>query len=229
MIESVSRLLELATGRDEPGPRRSQHTPGFELVLSPAIVARTVAAGVPDDATRGDPPERPAPCTLPREPGYLMSMLDDAHLPESDRSAPEQPPEALTAHDWSAGVDLEGSGDLRAAISNAMVGLKKRFYGKGPERARTYFNDNYVFCAMEGGLTRNEQTLVEAGEQDAVRNYRLLFEKVMDRPTIQAVEQLTGRHVIGYHSQVTFNPTRSLEIFVLDSAPDWRQPANRRA
>jgi uncharacterized protein YbcI len=156
-------------------------------------------------------------------------MPDDSHLPESDRSAPEQPPEALTAHDSSAGVDLEGSGDLRAAISNAMVGLKKRFYGKGPERARTYFNDNYVFCAMEGGLTRNEQTLVEAGEENAVRNYRLLFEKVMDRPTIQAVEQLTSRHVIGYHSQVTFNPTRSFEIFVLDSAPDWRQPANRRA
>ena len=161
--------------------------------------------------------------------GYLMGMPDDAHLPESDRSAPEQPPEALTAHDWRAGVDLEGSGDLRAAISNAMVGLKKRFYGKGPERARTYLNDNYVFCAMEGGLTRNEQTLVEAGEEDAVRNYRLLFQKVMDRPTIEAVEQLTGRHVIGYHSQLTFNPMRSFEIFVLDSNLEWRQPDNRRA
>jgi uncharacterized protein YbcI len=103
-----------------------------------------------------------------------------------------------------------------------MVGLKKRFYGKGPERARTYFNDNYVFCALEGGLTRNEQTLVEAGEEDAVRTYRLLFQKVMDGPTTEAVEKLTGRRVIGYHSQITFDPTRSFEIFVLDRAPDWR-------
>jgi uncharacterized protein YbcI len=158
-----------------------------------------------------------------------MHMTDDAQLPESDPPAPEQPPEALTAHDWSAGVDLERTGDLRAAVSNAMVGLKKRFYGKGPERARTYFNDNYVFCAMEGGLTRNEQTLVEAGEEDAVRNYRLLFQKTMDRPTVEAVEQLTGRQVIGYHSQITFNPTRSFEIFVLDQAPESRRPEGRRS
>jgi uncharacterized protein YbcI len=156
-----------------------------------------------------------------------MSMAHEAQPPEAGRPAPEQPPEALTGHDWSSGVDLERTGDLRAVISNAMVGLKKRFYGKGPERARTYFNDNYVFCALEGGLTRNEQTLVEAGEEEAVRNYRLLFQKVMDRPTIEAVQQLTGRHVIGYHSQVTFNPMRSFEIFVLDGAPKWSKPEER--
>ena len=128
----------------------------------------------------------------------------------------------------TAGLSQQGVIKAHTIMSLDQI-LKDMENGKGPERARTYFNDNYVFCAMEGGLTRNEQTLVEAGEENAVRNYRLLFEKVMDRPTIQAVEQLTSRHVIGYHSQVTFNPTRSFEIFVLDSAPDWRQPANRRA
>ena len=143
-------------------------------------------------------------------------MPDDAFTPP----APDQPPEALTDHDWSDGVDLERGGDPRAAISNAMVGLKKRFYGKGPERARTYFNDNYVFCALEGGLTRNEQTLVEAGEEEAVRSYRLRFQKVMENPTVEAIQQLTGRAVIGYHSQITFNPTRSFEIFVLDGPLD---------
>ena len=77
--------------------------------------------------------------------------------------SPADPAEALTEHDRTAGVDVETPGTMRAAISNAMVGLKKRYYGKGPERARTYLNDNYVFCAMEGVLTRNEETLVAAG------------------------------------------------------------------
>jgi uncharacterized protein YbcI len=154
-------------------------------------------------------------------------MPDDPYPAESNLPAPDQPPEALTGKDWSSEVDLERSGDLRAAISNAMVALKKRFYGKGPERARTYLNDNYVFCAMEGGLTRNEQTLVEAGEEEAVRDYRMVFQKVMDRPTIAAVEQLTRRTVIGFHSQITFNPTRSFEIFVLDQAPEWRHADDR--
>ena len=61
----------------------------------------------------------------------------------------------LVEHDWTDDVDVESPGSIRAALSNAMVGLKKRHYGKGPERARTFINDEYVFCALEGGLTRN--------------------------------------------------------------------------
>jgi uncharacterized protein YbcI len=153
-----------------------------------------------------------------RTPAFVDGSAMSAHsdMPEPDRPLAEQPPEALTGDDWSAGVDIERRGDLRAAISNAMVALKKRFYGKGPERARTYLNDNYVFCALEGGLTRNEQTLVEVGEEEAVRQYRLLFQKTVMKTTTAAIEELTGRAVMGYHSQVTFHPTRSFEIFVLD-------------
>ena len=125
-------------------------------------------------------------------------------------------PETLTEPDWLTDVDAETQG-VRSAISNAMVGLKKRYYGKGPEKARTYFGDNYIFCVLEGGLTRNEETLLGAGEEAAVREYRLLFQHTMTATTTQAVEDITGRTVIGYHSQITFEPTRSFEIFVLDA------------
>ena len=134
-----------------------------------------------------------------------------------DRPAHEQPPETLTAPDFRDGVDMESAGGTRAAISNAMVGLKKRFYGKGPEKARTYFGDNHVFCVLEGGLTPSEKTLVEAGQQAAVREFRLLFQETMRATTIGAVEEITGRKVIGYHSQIVFEPTTGFEIFVLDA------------
>src|SRR5215203_3048381 len=138
-------------------------------------------------------------------------------MPEPDRPLHDQPSEALTQVDATAGADIEsGRGhDTRAQISSAMVALKKRFYGKGPDRARSYLVDEYVFCAMEGGLTRNEETLVEAGEEQAVRDYRLLFQSTMAPTTTDAIEQLVGRRVIGYHSQITFRPTRAFEIFVL--------------
>ena len=138
-------------------------------------------------------------------------------MPAPEAPLPEQPPEALTAVDMSGEADIERRGDQRAKISNAMVALKKRFYGKGPERARSYLVDEYVFCAMEGGLTRNEEVLVEAGQEDAVRQYRLLFQETMTKTTTEAIEQITGRRVIGYHSQITFRPTRAFEIFVLES------------
>ena len=138
-------------------------------------------------------------------------------MPAPEAPLPEQPPEALTAVDMSGEADIERRGDQRAKISNAMVALKKRFYGKGPERARSYLVDEYVFCAMEGGLTRNEEVLVEAGQEHAVRQYRLLFQETMTKTTTEAIEQITGRRVVGYHSQITFRPTRAFEIFVLET------------
>jgi uncharacterized protein YbcI len=137
-------------------------------------------------------------------------------MPAPERPLAEQPGEALTGVDMSGVADFERRGDPRAQISNAMVALKKRFYGKGPERARSYVVDDYVFCAMEGGLTRNEEVLIEAGEEQAVRQYRLLFQEAMTKTTTEAIEQILGRHVVGYHSQITFNPTRTFEIFVLE-------------
>jgi uncharacterized protein YbcI len=100
-----------------------------------------------------------------------------------------------------------------------MVGLKKQFYGKGPSRARTFINENYVFCVLEGGLTRNEETLLEAGKGRTVRDYRLEFQETMTKATTEAVEQVTGRRVLTYNSQMLFDPARSFEIFVLDEPP----------
>ena len=57
----------------------------------------------------------------------------------------------LTKPDWSAGVKMDSGPSMRQQIANAMVGLKKEFYGKGPTEAKTYINDHYVFCVMKGG------------------------------------------------------------------------------
>ena len=129
-------------------------------------------------------------------------------------------PNALTERDWTEGVETEAGSTMRAEISNAMVGLKKGFYGRGPTKAKTFINDNYVFCVLEGGLTKNEETLVAAGEEDLVRRYRLRFQEVMTEATTGAVEQITGRKVLAYHSQITFNPEYAFEIFVLGDPSD---------
>ena len=138
---------------------------------------------------------------------------------EPPRPAHEQSGDVLTSQDWTKGVDVESPGSVRNALSNAMVALKKRYYGKGPENARTYLNDNFVFCVLEGGLTRNEQTLLDVGEEDLVRNFRLAFQEAMTKPTTEAVAQITGRKVIGYHSQIVFDPMHGFEVFVLDGPP----------
>jgi uncharacterized protein YbcI len=137
----------------------------------------------------------------------------------ADEEKVHEDAERLTRPDWLKDVDSDQSDrprSVRAEVSNAMVGLKKDFYGKGPTKAKTFLNDNYVFCVMEGGLTRNEQTLIERGHEDLVRTYRLRFQEAMEGPTVEAIQRITGRSVIGYHSQIVFKPDRAFEIFVLD-------------
>src|SRR5215217_5793690 len=132
-----------------------------------------------------------------------MSSQRDVGL---DRPPHAESGEALTGQDWTEGVEVERDQSVAAAISNAMVGLKKRYYGKGPRKAQTFLHGPYVICVLEGGLTRNEETLLAAGSEDAVRSHRLLFQATMSKPTTEAVAEITGRSVIGYQSQIVFDP-----------------------
>jgi uncharacterized protein YbcI len=118
----------------------------------------------------------------------------------------------------AAGADASSApaGAMRADLANAMVGLKKRYYGRGPVAAKAWVLDDYVFVAMEGGLTRNEETLLEAGKEDVVRSYRLTFQETVSEMTCGAVEEIMGRRVLTYHSQIVFSPMRTFEIFVLE-------------
>jgi uncharacterized protein YbcI len=124
------------------------------------------------------------------------------------------------AQDLIAAAGGQPPGSLRAAIANAMVGLKKQYYGRGPEAAKAFVEDDYIFVVLEGGLTRNEETLLAGGEHDIVRDYRLTFQQVVRDQFTTAVERITGRKVLDYHSQIVFDPPRSFEIFVLDQLPE---------
>jgi uncharacterized protein YbcI len=110
----------------------------------------------------------------------------------------------------------EPGGSLRAALANAMVGMKKKHYGRGPTAGKAWLLDDYVFVALEGGLTRSEETLLADGKEEEVRRYRLSFQETMGATVMEAVAEITGRRVLTYHSQIVFDPTRTFEIFVLE-------------
>ena len=106
-------------------------------------------------------------------------------------------------------------GDRLAAISNAIVAIFAEYYGRGPTKAKTYSFDNYLVAVLEDILTTVERTLVERGEEALVRKVRLTFQEATAERFMSAVSEIAGREVVGYHSQVTFNPSIGFEIFVL--------------
>jgi uncharacterized protein YbcI len=114
----------------------------------------------------------------------------------------------------------KGALSLQARLSQAIVRAMKELYGRGPTHARTYLCDEYVFCIMSGGLTRDEETMIRGGAHEAVRDYRLRFQEVIAPELMRRVEDVLHRKVLSYHSQVLFDPDRLVEIFVLDQPED---------
>ena len=115
----------------------------------------------------------------------------------------------------------ESAESLLTSISNEMVQAKKRFFGKGPEGVKTYMMDDLCFTVMRGGLTRAEQTMLDAGHPDQVRAFRQLFENEMADYLMGAVSEITGRTVVTYQSQIMFDPHIIVEMFVFaDRAPE---------
>jgi uncharacterized protein YbcI len=109
-----------------------------------------------------------------------------------------------------------GGGAQAAAISNALVQLHRRAYGKGPTKAKTYLLDDVVFCVLEGGALRIEETLRDAGEEEMVHQVRRTFQAALDGEFRQIIERATGRTVRVFMSQ--FDPENDIgvEIFFLN-------------
>jgi|SRR4051812_2301703 uncharacterized protein YbcI len=108
-------------------------------------------------------------------------------------------------------------GKTLLAITNAIVGLHREFYGRGATRGRTVMQDDYVVCVMHDIYNRAERTLIDGGKFEEVQRARNAFQDTMEERFSKAVEEITGRRVVGFLSQVRQDPDISTEIFILEA------------
>jgi uncharacterized protein YbcI len=116
------------------------------------------------------------------------------------------------------------------AISDGLVALLKEFYGRGPTRAKSYFEDDLVVCVLRGGFSRVEQTLLDGGRGPAVIQQRMEFQDVMRQRFEAVIEDATGQRVIGFMSGNQQEPDMMCEVFILattDLIDEHEIPARR--
>ena len=101
-------------------------------------------------------------------------------------------------------------------ISNGIVQLMAHHYGRGPNKAKTFVMERYVFVVLEDLLTTAETTMVENGREGLVREMRVSFQADLAGEFKGVVERAVGRKVLCYQSQVVFDPPMGFEIFVLE-------------
>ena len=102
------------------------------------------------------------------------------------------------------------------AIGNAISRLHREHYGRGATTTRTVFQRNHVIAFLEDIYTPVERTLIDAGQLDDVKHTRQVFQMAMRERFSNAVEEITGRRVVQFMSQVSFEPDIAAEIFVLE-------------
>jgi uncharacterized protein YbcI len=117
----------------------------------------------------------------------------------------------------SADKDSSGPDNALQAISNGLVQLMAKSYGRGPTKAKTFIlGDGYVVCVMHEVFTTAELTLIEAGEKDLVRQTRVAYQTALAEDFKTVVSDALGRRVRGYQSQIVFEPAASCEFFILE-------------
>jgi uncharacterized protein YbcI len=123
-------------------------------------------------------------------------------------------------------------GEVLTAISDGLVALLKEFYGRGPTRAKSYYEDDLVVCLLRGGFSRVEQTLLEGGRGASVISQRMEFQDLMRERFETVIREATGRRVIGFMSGNQQDPDIMCEVFILaptDLVDDHEIPASARA
>jgi uncharacterized protein YbcI len=132
----------------------------------------------------------------------------------------------MTQHDIQD--SKRAHGDVLTAISDGLVALLKEYYGHGPTRAKSYYDDDLVVCVLRGGFSRVEQTLLAGGRGAAVIQQRMEFQEVMRERFAEVIEGATGRRVIGFMSGNQQHPDLMCEVFILaptDLLDDHEIPA----
>ena len=112
------------------------------------------------------------------------------------------------------------AGELRAALSNAIVQVTAEYTGRGPTRARATMDGDWIFVTLIDTLTKGERRLGETGRVESVRSTRREYQDAMRDAFKQEVERLTGRTVVAFLSDNHVEPDVAIEAFLLEPEPE---------
>jgi uncharacterized protein YbcI len=148
----------------------------------------------------------------PQRPAPLCVRTSVARLAEVEATNVNATPQAAPAAD--------GRGSILKDISNAMVGLFKEQFGRGPTKVRSDFaNEDTLICVLENTFTPAEKNMVKLGEHQRLRDVRLFFQHASEKEFRSTVERIVGRPVRAYTSAIDTDADLCVEVFVFEREP----------
>jgi uncharacterized protein YbcI len=101
-----------------------------------------------------------------------------------------------------------------------VVRITADYTGRGPTRARTTINGEWIFVTLSDTLTKGERKLAHTGRAQFVRDTRKAYQDAMRDEFVAEVERLTERSVTAFLSDNHIDPDVGIECFQLAPSAD---------
>lgn len=111
------------------------------------------------------------------------------------------------------------TGSDQRNLSNAMVALHRRHFGRGPGAAKGVIADGLAICVLTDIFTRAERHLIEVEREEHVQLTRMLHRVSCEEEYKEAAADALDRPVIAHTGSVHIGPDMAVEVFVLAPAP----------
>jgi uncharacterized protein YbcI len=107
------------------------------------------------------------------------------------------------------------------AVSNEMVALYKKAFGRGPTKARAQFaGPDTLVVLLQHTLTIAERNLVAMGQAERLRELRLFTHYALEDELRAIVERALGRRTVAFMSAIDIRRDLSAELLTLEPEGD---------
>jgi uncharacterized protein YbcI len=101
-------------------------------------------------------------------------------------------------------------------IANAIVGAYKDALGRGPTKSRVHFaGADTLVVVLEDTMTVQERNLAALGEEEPLREYRLVLTRALEDRFRSIVERAIGRRTVAFVSGFDTLRDVAVEVFTL--------------
>ena len=101
-------------------------------------------------------------------------------------------------------------------IANAIVGAYKDALGRGPTKSHVHFaGADTLVVVLEDTMTAQERNLAALGEEEPLREYRLVLTRALEDRFRSIVERAVGRRTVAFVSGFDTVRDVAVEVFTL--------------
>jgi uncharacterized protein YbcI len=114
-------------------------------------------------------------------------------------------------------VEETGAGNRMLRLANAMTGLYKELFGRGPTKVRAAFaGPDTVVVTLENTMTQAERNMVHLGDHQRLRDVRMFFQHSSEKELKRPVEEILGRRVRAFTSGIDTEQDVAVEVYLLE-------------